>query len=197
MILLRQLAFHPDPAVGEAEPATGHRRAAREVPLAAKKPAPEPPLVTPSESGPAPLSAPAPETDGITLSAFAPRHWPRVCSGLRLGGVVGNTADNLELVAVTGAELMFRLDAGSASLYEDGHRQRLQEALSGYFGTAVTVRVEVGALQSESPRAAALRAERERHAAAVAALRADPVVGALVEHFDGVLLEDTVVPLDE
>jgi DNA polymerase-3 subunit gamma/tau len=197
MILLRQLAFQPEPAVGETEPATGHQRAAREVPPAAKKPAPEPPLATRSELGPTPVSAPGPDTDGIALAEFAPHHWPRVCGELRLGGVVGNTADNLELVAVTGTELVFRLDAASAALHEDGHRQRLQEALGAYFGAAVTVRIEVGALQSESPRAAALRAERERHAAAVAALRADPVVGAVVEHFDGVLLEDTVVPLDE
>lgn len=198
MILLRQLAFQPEPAVGETESAPGHRQAAREVPPAAKKPEPEPEPRRGVRSAPEPLPAVAPgaDTGGIALAEFAPHHWPRVCGALGLGGVAGNTADNLELAAVTGAELVFRLDAASASLYEDGHRRRLQEALTAYFGTAVSVRVEVGALQSESPRAAALRAERERHAAAVAALRADPVVGALVEHFDGVLLEDTVVPLD-
>jgi len=98
---------------------------------------------------------------------------------------------------VAGTELRFRLDAGSAALYEDGHRQRLQAALADYFGSAVTAVVEVGDLPAESPRAAALRAARERRARAVAELRADPVVGALVERFDGVLLEDSVVPLDD
>jgi len=197
MILLRQLAFQPEPAVAEVGSATGHQRAAPEVPPAAKKPEPEPPRAARSEPEPAPVSVAGAAGDGFTLAEFVPRHWPRVCGALRLGGVAGNTADNLELVTVTGTELVFRLDAGSASLYEDGHRRRLQEALGAYFGTAVTARIEVGDQQSESPRAAALRTGRERHAAAVAALRADPVVGALVEHFDGVLLEDTVVPLDE
>ncbi|MCC6297629.1 MAG: DNA polymerase III subunit gamma/tau, partial [Pseudomonadales bacterium] len=85
----------------------------------------------------------------------------------------------------------------SAALYDDDHRRRLQRALEEYFGREVAVAIETGALQAESPRAAALRAQRERQAAAVAALRADPVVGALVAQFDGVLLEETVVPLDD
>ena len=185
MILLRQLAFQPVPAMADAgSRAAGDGDAVREAPPPPKKPAPEP-------------EAPAAAAAGIALAALGPELWPRVCGALGLGGVVGNTAENLELVRVAGAELGFRLDPRSAALYEDAHRARLQDALRGYFRTAVTVSVEVGAQQAESPRAAALRAARERRDRAVAELRADPVVGALVERFDGVLLEDTVVPLDD
>ncbi len=197
MILLRQLAFQPEPAVGEAKPMP-RQPAVREVPHATKKPERDgegPP--TGADSARLRERPEAATASSVPLSEFAPARWPEVCRSLSLGGVAGNTVTNLELVTASGAELMFRLDDGSASLYEDAHRQRLQDALSAYFSTAVKVRIEVGALQSESPRVAALRAERERHAAAVAALRSDPVVGALVEHFDAVLLEDTVVPLDE
>ncbi|MFZ5654564.1 MAG: DNA polymerase III subunit gamma/tau [Pseudomonadota bacterium] len=194
MILLRQLAFQPVPsaAAAGAPPANG-RDAVREAPRPAKKPEPE--SAAPGGSPEPPQ--PAPADAGIALCALRPELWPRVCGALGLGGLAGNTAENLELVGVAGTELRFRLDAGSAALYEDGHRQRLQAALADYFGSAVTAVVEVGDLPAESPRAAALRAARERRARAVAELRADPVVGALVERFDGVLLEDSVVPLDD
>jgi len=199
MILLRQLAFQPVPSVADArgEPAAGH--AAREVPPAKK---PEPRAEPAPRAAPEPVALPeaaAPPGGGakIGLAEFQPGNWPQVCRALALGGVAGSVADNLELVAVADAALAFRLDAGSAALYDDDHRQRLQRALEEYFGRPVSVAIETGALQAESPRAAALRAQRERQAAAVAALRADPVVGALVAQFDGVLLEETVVPLDD
>ena len=215
MILLRQLAFQPVPSVADArgEPAGGS--AAREVPPPAKKPQPQAelparataeaaavPVAPPEpeqeeESAPASVAAPPAGNVRIDLAEFRPGNWPQVCRALALGGVAGSIADNLELVAVADAALAFRLDARSAALYDDGHRERLQRALEEYFGRPVTVAIETGALQVESPRAAALRAQRERQAAAVAALRADPVVGALVEQFDGVLLEETVVPLDD
>ena len=217
MILLRQLAFQPVPAVADARSESASGSAAREVPPSAKKPQPQAESRAPAGPGAVAVSQPEPRNEHereresvpagaaappaghvrIGLAEFQPGNWPQVCRGLTLGGVAGSIADNLELVAVAGTALAFRLDAGSESLYDDGQRARVQRALAEYFGCALTVTIETGALQAESPRVAAQRAQRERQAAAVAALRDDPVVGALVEQFDGVLLEDTVVPLDD
>ena len=216
MILLRQLAFEPVPSVTDprGEPAA---TAAREVPPAAKKPvptaevalAPPPravsasavapePEPTPKAEVPAPPATAAPVPGStIALEQFGPAQWPAVCKELALGGVVANSAANLELVECVGSRLVFRLDARSDALYDGSHRERIEAALSRYFASPVHVEIASGALQAESPREVELRERQERQLAAVATLRADPLVSALVERFNGVLLEDTVVPLDE
>lgn len=219
MILLRQLAFQPVPSMADARGEPAGSDAAREAPASAKKPEPRAEPAARAEPVPMPArergNGPEPECEQdpvpantataasptsavrIGLAEFQPDNWPQVCRALALGGVAGSIADNLELVAVTGTVLAFRLDADNASLYDGGQRERVQRALTDYFGRAVTVTIESGELQAESPRAAALRVRRERQATALAALRSDPVVGALVAQFDGVLLEETVIPLDD
>lgn len=199
MILLRQLAFEPVPSPAESrgEP-TGN--AAREVPPAAKKPVPAAEAAT-APAGAEPLaqtpeSAPAPEPV-VALDAFGPAQWPDVCGALKLGGVVANSAANLELVERLGTRLRFRIDARSDALYDASHRTRIETALGDYFGSPVQVEIASGTLEAESPREVEVRKRRERQRAAVAMLHADPVVNALVQRFNGVLLEDTVVPLDE
>ncbi|TAL08787.1 MAG: DNA polymerase III subunit gamma/tau [Porticoccaceae bacterium] len=220
MILLRQLAFEPVPSATDSrgEPAA---TAAREVPPAAKKSvpaaevapappravgapavAPEPELLPELEPEPmpeVPVPPPAVSVPGsaIALEQFGPAQWPMVCGALALGGVVANTAANLELVERVGSRLVFRLDARSDALYDVSHRERIEAALGGYFATPVQVEIASGVLGAESPREVELRRCRERQLAAVATLRADPLVSALMARFNGVLLEDTVVPLDE
>ena len=133
----------------------------------------------------------------LALEQFGPAQWPEVCKALALGGVVANSAANLELVERVDKRLVFRLDARSDALYDASHRERIEAALSGYFATPVQVEIASGVLEAESPREVEARQRRERQLAAVATLRADPLVSALMERFNGVLLEDTVVPLDE
>jgi DNA polymerase-3 subunit gamma/tau len=154
------------------------------------------PIAQTLEPAPAPESAPAPEA-AVALDAFGPAQWPEVCAALKLGGVVANSAANLELVERTGTRLRFRIDARSDALYDASHGVRIETALGRYFGTPVQVEIVSGTLEAESPREVELRKRRERQRAAVETLHADPVVNALVQRFNGVLLEDTVVPLDE
>ncbi len=132
----------------------------------------------------------------ITLETLAPENWIAVYQDLGLGGVVGNTAANLELLERDGDCLHFCLDAGSSSLYDDSHQGRLAENLSGYFGTGISVSIQVGEVSRETPRAHARRVRAERQRAAVDSLRNDPGVETLVREFGGELLEDTVQPID-
>ncbi len=216
MILLRQLAFEPVPSVMDprGEPAA---TAAREVPPAIKKPVPTAEVaLAPPRAARAPTAVMAPALEpvptaeasppaaavpvagsALALEQFGPTQWPEVCKALALGGVVANSAANLELVERVDKRLVFRLDARSDALYDASHRERIEAALCQYFATPVQVEIASGVLEAESPREVEARQRRERQLAAVATLRADPLVSALMERFNGVLLEDTVVPLDE
>jgi DNA polymerase-3 subunit gamma/tau len=60
---------------------------------------------------------------------------------------------------------------------------------------ALAIRVEESA--DETPAQRARRHEAERREAAVGAMREDPLAQALAKRFEGRLLEDTVVPVDD
>ena len=146
----------------------------------------------------------APKLEPIALAEFSPEHWRAVYSGLALGGIIENTAANLILIKRQGAELWFRLDADNDALYDEGHRERLETALVAYFGESLTVNIDRAQITSapgeaagETPRAAREREQYERQQAAIKTMREDPVVNTLIERFNGELLEDTILPLEE
>ena len=138
---------------------------------------------------------PAPERQW-TLEDMTPERWLDVYRHLPVGGLLQNTAANLALVEVVGQALHFVLDIDQSTLYEEGHQQRLAEALSQYFSQSVSVVIEVGAAPSETPQVALERMRRERQEAAVSSLRQDPHVRRITDMFGGVLLENTIKPLD-
>jgi DNA polymerase-3 subunit gamma/tau len=136
------------------------------------------------------------EGGGIALAQLTPDHWLALFGALNVIGVTRSVASNMQLVAVNGADLNFILDQQQAGLYNDTHRQRLQDALSEYFTEAVHVEVEEGSLRGESPALYALRIKAERLAQAIDELEQDPNVQLLVNEFDGRLDTGTVQPID-
>ena len=141
-----------------------------------------------------------PQEDGLaptcSFNELKPEKWIEIYQGLSVGGVLQNVAANLALVEVRGNTLRFDLDIANSSLYEEGHQQRLADALSEYFGQPVGVDIEVGAVAMETPQANRLRKREERQAAALDSLKHDPNVRRVMDVFGGVLLEKTVKPID-
>ncbi|TNF08044.1 MAG: hypothetical protein EP323_02085 [Gammaproteobacteria bacterium] len=132
----------------------------------------------------------------LSLAEVKPENWLEVYQALHVGGLLQNTAANLTLVEVSGAELHFVLDIDHASLYEEGHQQRLAETLEDYFNVPVSVVIEVGVVSSETPQAYLERLRQERQQNAVDSLKQDPHVRRITDMFNGVLLENTIKPLD-
>ena len=130
------------------------------------------------------------------LEHLVPDTWIDFYQGLPFGGVIKNTAANLVLLERRKNHLRFQLDTEQSSLYEVGHQQRLAEELSGYFGSPVTVEIEVAQVATETPQANRARLQQERLKAAVASMQQDPIVNRLIETFDAALLEETVRPVD-
>lgn len=141
-----------------------------------------------------------PQQEGISptcaFSDIKPERWIEIYQELSVGGVLQNVAANLALVEVRGNVLRFDLDIANSSLYEEGHQQRLADALSEYFGQPVAVDIEVGAVAMETPQANRLRKKEERQAAALDSLKYDPNVRRVMDVFGGVLLEKTAKPID-
>ena len=132
----------------------------------------------------------------LALALAAPKRWLDIYQGLSVGGVLQNTAANLVLIEVSGNAFRFELDINNSGMYEDSHQQRLAGALSDYFGQPVTAEIEVGSVVAETPLAYRERLRLERQAAAVDNLKQDINVRRIQDVFGGVLLENTVKPID-
>jgi DNA polymerase-3 subunit gamma/tau len=181
MVLLRMIAFRPASTMDDdREPGDRPERAgnvtgvaAREVGSPAKKP-----------------------VEGNALDALTPESWPRFLEQLGLLGIVYNIASHCELQRRRGNRLSFVLDAANASLFNDGHRDKIRLALENYFGQRVEVSIDAGEPERETP---AMRRERlavERQRKAVAEIESDPQLQQLIARFDGELDPASIVPTD-
>ena len=95
-----------------------------------------------------------------------------------------------------GSELAFVLDAANASLYNDGHREKIRLALENYFGEPVVVSLETGSPLGETPAMRQQRLAAERQREAVSEIESDPQLRQLIARFDGVLDRESIAPTD-
>ena len=160
-------------------------------PAAQPEVAPSPAPATPElKSAPEPIAM-------VSLADTAPLRWPEIYLGLSVGGVMRNTAANCELVGRQGNQLHFILDEQNSSLYDESHQQRLADILNEYYGEPVSVVIQPGQVQTETPAQIATRKQSERYEQAVESVKSDPIVQQLVEHFAATLDEGTVEPIDQ
>lgn len=171
------------PRRGEPEPAitVALREAAAPAGSAASS-AVDTPAETPSTS----------QVPRFALAELRPSHWIDLFRQLPLSGVARNIAANSALQDVSGNRLTLVLEENKATLYNDEHRKRIEAVVADYFGTAVQLRVEVGAVAMETPAAWRLRRETERRETAHRNFVEDPLVRALVERFGAEIQYDSI-----
>lgn len=111
---------------------------------------------------------------------------------LPLTGVARNIAANSVLKEVSSNRLVFVLEEGKATLYNDEHRKRMESVLADYFAAPLQVRVDIGAVSMETPAAWRARREAERKEAARKAFVEDELVRAVVERFGAEIQYDSI-----
>jgi DNA polymerase-3 subunit gamma/tau len=174
--------------------------AADEVPEPKKSEAPEvqanvPPQVN-AETSSAAIIDDAPIVNHvvrkISYEQATPQDWPEIYLGLGVTGILQSTIANCQLVARSGNEFHFIVDDNNSTLYDHGHQQRLSDLLSNYFIERVHAKIQVGKITAETPALLAKRHQQERYDKAVVAIKTDPIVQQLIEHFGATLREDTI-----
>lgn len=143
----------------------------------------------------APAPAPAPAGD-FSLEAVSADTWYQLLEQLGLTGIVYNIASHCELRSRDNTHFQFVLDEDNAGLYNPGHAEKLRMGLENYFAQPLTVSVEPGRLERESPAQIAARHKQERQREAVVAIESDPQLQALITKFDGVLDHASIAPTD-
>lgn len=136
--------------------------------------------------------APVRPSDEGPLLANEP--WVTFIDRLGLTGLTQNLAMQAVVQKVDGQHLVFVMDARHYDLLNQNHRQRIVQALETVLGAPLNVEFIVGEAEWESPARYRRRLQAERQAQAVAEIKADPHVAALVQAFDAVVLEDTIKP---
>ena len=167
-----------------------------EPPVQQPEPKPEPAV----ERVPAPVevpTAPPVQDEGprIALAELTINDWIPLSQSLGMGGVTGAIVSHCELAGFEGNKLPLRLDREHDTLYNDNHRQRIQAALTDYFGEAISLDVETGIIATETPAAWRERRRLERLAAARQSFLSDDRVQAIVHAFSGRVLEQTIEPV--
>ncbi len=128
----------------------------------------------------------------ISYEHAAPQDWPEIYLGLGVTGILQSTIANCQLVARSGNEFQFIVDDNNSTLYDPSHQQRLSDLLSNYFIERIHANIQVGKITAETPALLAKRHQQERYDKAVVAIKTDPIVQQLIEHFGATLREETI-----
>lgn len=130
------------------------------------------------------------------IESLTSQSWNLLLDELPLSGMVLNIASHCEFARREGTELHFLLDQANASLFNDGHVETIRRALENYFGSSLSVSIEKGVPQGETPSMQSTRLVEERQAQAVVEIERDVQLQQLIERFDGELDRNSIVPLD-
>lgn len=177
------------PAPAEPRPAETSAAAPPEDRVADNPPAPQ-------AASPGPAADVAGPSTATKLPSTSQDQWAQLLAGLGLVGMVQNIAANMELVRVDGDTFAFVLDKHNGSLFNDGHRDKIRQALQNYLAREVSVEITLGEPSGETPAMAQARAARERQQQAVEEIESDQCLQALIERFDGELDRRSITPLD-
>jgi DNA polymerase-3 subunit gamma/tau len=137
--------------------------------------------------------APEPAT---SLAALQLPHWLRLVEALGLSGMTESLARSLSLESISGNKLALHYTREQEALLNDVHKARISEALQGYFAEPLAIEFVLGEQLQETPQLYRQRRDRERRAAALAHLQADPAVQQIIETFSAEILSDSVEPLN-
>ena len=128
----------------------------------------------------------------VSYEQASPQDWPEIYVGLGVTGILQSTIANCQLVARNGNEFQFLVDDNNSTLYDPSQQQRLSDLLSNYFIERVHAKIKIGKITAETPALLAKRHQQERYDKAVVAIKTDPIVLQLIEHFGATLREDTI-----
>ncbi len=182
MVMLRLLAFEPLEPLREQPATLEHAAPARDTTQAAPKSKRDPPRSGPVAAARAPASA---------------DDWYATVRALEIGGVGRMIVENSYPLERNGDRWVLCLDERHDTLLNDAQTRGIERALARQFGSEQHITIIVGEPSAETPAARSARESQEQHEGALAALRSDANVRALVAEFDAELKVDSVRPVNQ
>ena len=113
--------------------------------------------------------------------------WHLIVAKLNISGLTRMLAESCIINQVSESQIHLILDPNKQHLDHPRHRERLQEALTAYWGRSMTLRISQQVLASETPAMHTARVATEQHQARLQKMAADPTVQAMMQTFDAAL----------
>lgn len=206
MTLLRMLTFAPDETSAAVPPLTdgsrrgGGNRTARELPsqtapATATAPAGREPAATEARTAPeAPSPGPLEPVPAPSRRILSEDPWYELLGKLELGGVARMLAEHSVARELSAERVRLILDPVHDTLLGDAQVRIIERALQAHLGADLTLLIEPGEIELETPadRRARLAEARQRDAQCM--LEADERVQTLLTEFGGRL--DEVAPVE-
>jgi DNA polymerase-3 subunit gamma/tau len=192
MTLLRMLAFRPDVdstiagVQSVVRPAASQRTGG---PAAMPRTA-----SAPAASAPAISAIPAPSPALPLITTVDASTWPAVVEAAQLSGMVRQFALNCVPAACETGQLSLRLDPAAADRRTKQIEEKLQQALSKYFGRETRILIETSESSLATPARQRAVAEQDRATLAAAAFQEDSAVKGLRERFGAEIDAASVKP---
>jgi DNA polymerase-3 subunit gamma/tau len=195
MTLLRLFAFQPAPASAppsslRASASASASISAPPTPTAARAVRTSSERVEPAARGDERAHAESP----MPSVSLTPEQWPTLARSLRLSGLVGQFAQQAELISCDdqGRAVNCRFRVAIPALAEQAVLSRAQEALAAHFGKPCRVDIELGAPGAVTAAAQDARAAAQAQASAEATIQADPVVQSILQDFGGRIVPGSI-----
>ncbi|PCJ39941.1 MAG: hypothetical protein COA71_12245 [SAR86 cluster bacterium] len=158
---------------------------------------PEPEPEPPSTSAEMSANEHEQPEEKLNLEELKPEQWVPLFYGLNLTGITRSIAAHCLLKDVSKNNITLALEASHSKVLNEGHKEQIEKALSGYFATIISLKIEQEELNSEleTPAAYRSRKQQERQRTAEQIFKNDDYVKTLVERFEGSILPDSIEPL--
>src|SRR5574343_1188694 len=187
MTLLRLHAFRPSSVADVVSAAAPRGRSLGQEKNALKH-------APPIDTRRADVAVAAPDVVGISESASGP-DWHQIVGALPLSGLARELAQNCELGHLGENQCLLRLSAAQSHLQMKPAPDRLQQALSEYFGRPLLLRIEVAQNEIDTPAATVGRQRQEQQERATTAISQDAFVRDVIDLFDASLVESSIKPI--
>jgi DNA polymerase-3 subunit gamma/tau len=212
MTLLRMLAFTPDtgtagtappvpPAAGRAKsapaPKTRAQAPVERLARAPAAPAPTSRAPTAHEADAGPVVQSPSGAKQAQIVAPDTESWMSLIAAMRLKGVARQVAVSCVMLGREADTISLQLDPSSKTLLTETLKGKLQESLSEYFKTSISLRITLEAPVVETPAKQVARLEEEKQRDARESLEQDPNILALKSTFGATIHEESVRPLDD
>jgi DNA polymerase-3 subunit gamma/tau len=124
-------------------------------------------------------------------------NWAKIIPHLKLTGLTLNAAENAELVAQNGREVILQVAKGHQSLFTPTIQSRIELALSQYYQHPIKIVLNTENLVQDSPAQQKIQANQQKIQKAAAALNQDTVFQQIQEEFSAELVKNSIVLLQD
>lgn len=123
--------------------------------------------------------------------------WDTILPRLKLSGLAQNAVDNAELISKNGRDLVLRVDKGHQSLFTPAIQQRIEQALSQFYGESIKLTLNTDSPTQATPAQKKQQAQQVRMEMAENSLQNDPFLLELQQQFSAEVVKNSIVPAED